>query len=147
MATDDVKWRPFHEPLLITLARNGTIALVAGLALAPRFGGLAHWPATALMMLWPSFGGHCVEVWFLNYLRPRLPVASAAQATARLAVWFIGGAILFLGVRLTAMALGGVQLARWPAWWLGGFIFVAIELGVHLVLQLLGRPGFFNQRG
>ena len=37
-------------------------------------------------MLWPSLGGHWVELWFLNWLRPRLPVARGAQIVTRLGV-------------------------------------------------------------
>jgi hypothetical protein len=49
---------------------------------------------------------------------------------------------------LTAMALAGFRLAHWPAWWwLGGIAFIGIELVAHLVLQLRGRPSFYNGLG
>jgi hypothetical protein len=48
---------------------------------------------------------------------------------------------------LTAMALAGFRPAHWPAWWLGRLAFVGIELAVHLVLQLRGRPGFYGGNG
>jgi hypothetical protein len=147
MRNDAVKWQPFREPLLTTVARNGAIALVAGAVLALRWGGLARWPIAVLLMLWPSFGGHLVELWFLNYLRPRIPAARAVQVGIRVAVWFIAGIGLALAMRLTAMTLAGVRPAHWPAWWLGGLAFIGIELAVHLVLQLRGRPGFYNGRG
>ncbi len=147
MAQHDVEWQPFEEPLRITLARNGTIALVAGAVLAKRMGGLAHWPLATLLVLWPTLGGHCVEVWFLNFLRPRLPAGRAAHAGLRVAVWFFAGTGLALGMALTAMALGGFRPAHWPAWWLGGLAFIGVELAAHLVLQLRGRPSFYNGRG
>ena len=31
--------------------------------------------------------------------------------------------------------------------WLGGLAFIGIELVAHLVLQLRGRPSFYNERG
>lgn len=135
------------EPLRATLTRNVAIALAAGALLAPRMGGLAYWPEATLLMLWPAFGGHWVELWFLNSLRPRLPGARAVQAGARVLVWFVGGMVLLFGMRLTAMAWGGSPPAHWPAWWLGGLIFTGIELAVHLALTLRGLPGFFNSRG
>jgi hypothetical protein len=143
----DVTWQPFREPLRVTVARTGTIALVVGAVLTRWFGGLAHWPALTLLVLWPSFGGHRVELWFLNYVRPRLPVARGVQVSVRVAVWFVGGILLALGMRLTAMALAGFRQTRWPAWWLGGIAFIGIELVVHVVLQLRGRPSFYNARG
>ena len=144
---DHVTWRPYQEPLLTTLKRTGTIALIAGAVLTRWFGGLAHWPAATLLMLWPSFGGHFVELLFLNFLRPRLPPAPAVQVAVRVVVWFIGGTALACGMGLTAMALAGFRPAHRPAWWLGGLAFIALELAVHLVLVLRGRPSFYNGRG
>ena len=130
--------------------RTCTIALVVGAVLACWRGGLARWPATTLLVLWPAFGGHWVELWFLNWLRPRLPMARAVQIGARVGVWFVGGTGLALGMGLTALVLGlhPARSSAWgPAWWLGGWAFIGIELVAHLVLQLRGCPSFYNGRG
>jgi hypothetical protein len=119
----------------------GTVLAVAS------HGGLRRWPLITLLVLWPSFGGHWVELWHLNWLRPRLGVARFTQAAARLLVWFLGGSVLGLGVCLTATALGALSPARWPRWWLGGLAFIGVELIVHLVLQLREKPSFYNGRG
>src|SRR6185436_8356079 len=99
------EWLPFREPLRVTLTRTVAIALVAGFIVAQWWGGLARWPVASAVMLWPSFGGHWIELWFLNWLRPRLSDNRGVQIAARLAVWFIGGIALALGMRLTAAAL------------------------------------------
>lgn len=140
-------WKPYREPLRITLLRTGTIALVLGAVVARWWGGFARWPIVTLLMLWPSLGGHWVELWFLNWLRPRLSASRAVQVGARIAVWFVGGTILTLGMCLTAMAVGGFRPARWPPLWLGGLAFIGVELVAHLVLQLRRRPSFYNARG
>jgi hypothetical protein len=142
-------WQPFREPLRSTLLRTGTIALVGGAVLARWSGGLAHWPVATLLVLWPALGGHWVEVGFLNHLRPRLPASRAVQAAARIAVWFAGGAALALGMGLTAIALTGRRPPHRPVAWLAGsgLAFIAIELVVHFVLQLRGRPSFYNGLG
>jgi hypothetical protein len=147
MLHDDVRRRSYQEPLLITLARTGTIAVLVGALIAYRMGGLAHWPIATLLVLWPSLGGHWVELLFLKCLRSRLPVTRSVQTGVRVLVWFIGGIGLAVGMRLTAMTLGGFRPAHWPAWWLGGLAFIGIELAVHLALQLRGRPSFYNGRG
>jgi hypothetical protein len=139
--------QPYREPLRTTLVRTGLIVLIAGAALALPWGGPARWPTATLLMLWPSFGGHWVELWFLNRLRPRLSAERAMQIIARLAVWFIGGVGLAIGMGLTAKALAGFPPTHWPHWWLGGLAFIGIELIVHLVLQLRGRASFYNGRG
>jgi hypothetical protein len=147
MPSDHLLSQPCREPLRVTLARTGTIALVVGAILALRSGGLSYWPLAALLVLWPALGGHCVEIAFLNWLKPRLPAARAAQAAVRIGVWFAAGIILMLAMRLTAAALAGDRPSRWPAWWVGGLGFVGIELAVHLVLRLRGRPSFYDGRG
>ena len=139
-------WQPYREPLQVTVLRNGTIVLIGG-AIIALFSRRVQWLTAILLMLWPSFGGHCVEVLFLNWLRPHLSVARGAQMAARLGVWFIGGAVMAVGAGLTAMVFAGFRPASWPAWWLGGLAFTGIELVAHLVLQLRGRPSFYNGRG
>jgi len=146
MQTQTLPWQPCREPLRTTLLRTGAIALVVGAALAPRFGGLAQWPAAVLLVLWFSFGGHWVEVCFLNVLRPRLPAARPGQVAARLAVWFAGGVVLAAGMKLTAVALGAGP-ANWPALYLGGLAFIVVELLVHAARLLLRRPNVYDGRG
>lgn len=141
-------WQPYREPLRTTLARTISIALVVGAFFATwRGGGLSRWPAATLVMLWFSFGGHWLEVWFLNWLRPRLSAARTIQIVARVTVWFVGGSGLALGMALTATALGGLGRGQWPAWWIGGLAFIGVELVAQLALQLRGRPSFYNGRG
>lgn len=133
------------------MLRTGSIAIVVGAVLARLRGGPAGWLITwataTLPVLWPAFGGHWVEVWFLNRLRPRLPAARGVQAAARIGVWFAGGTGLAIGMGLTAMASARFRPSHWPAWWLGGFAFIGIELAAHLALQLRGRASFYNGRG
>ena len=147
MITIPLIGNPYREPLRTTLARTGTIALVAGAIWAASAGRLAFWPVATLLVLWVSFGGHFVELLFLNGLRPRLPASRAVQVLVRIGVWFIGGIILLVGMRLTATALAASRPVRWPAWWVEGLAFIAIELAVHLVLWLRGRRSFYDGRG
>lgn len=142
------QWQPYREPIGATLTRTVAIAAVLGALLAGWSGaGLGRWPAATTLMLWPSFGGHWVELWFLNRLRPRLAGSRPVQVAARLAVWFVGGCALAAGMWLTAKALGTFRPARWPHWWVGGLGFIGIELVAHLVLYLRGKPSFYNGRG
>ena len=141
------QWQPYREPLRTTILRTGMIAIVAGAVVARFSGGLARWPMATLLVLWPSFGGHWVEIWFLNWLRPRISRARGVQVAARIGVWFVGGTGLAICMVLTARAITGFRPAHWPAWWLGGVAFIGVELVAHLVLQLRGRSSFYNGRG
>lgn len=111
------------------------------------WGGLARWPLATLLVLWPALGGHFVEIWFLNWLRPRLSNARGWQVAVRVGVWFLGGTALAIGMALTAIALAGFRPMHWPAWWLGGIAFIGLELVAHLVLKLRGRASFYNGLG
>lgn len=143
-------WQPHREPLRATLVRTILIAIVAGTALAAwsaRSARPIRWPLAVILMLWPSFGGHWLELWYLNWLRPRLPAVRTVQRLARLGTWFLGGCGLGVGMALTARALAGIPLTHWPAWWVAGVAFIGLELVAHTVLQTRGRPSFFNGRG
>jgi hypothetical protein len=140
-------FQPCQEPLRRTLIRTGAIAIIIGAAIALPRGGIRAWPVATLIALWPAFGGHWVELWFLNWLRPRLPATQIVHVAARLATWFVGGAIMAIGMKLTAVALAGSRPVKTPTWWVGGLAFIGIELIVHLVPQLLGRRSFYNGRG
>ena len=140
-------WQPFSEPLRTTLTRTVTLALLLGAALAMRWGGLSRWPSATLLMLWPSLGGHFVELWFLNWLRPRIRDSRAVQIAARIGTWFVGGIALALAMALTATTLLAPHPVRWPPWWICGVAFIGVELLAQLALQLRGRPSFYNSRG
>jgi hypothetical protein len=140
-------WQPFPEAIRQTLFRTVMIAFVVGGAIALSSRKWTSWPLATLLVLWPSFGGHWVEVWFLNWLRPRVSPATVVQLATRVLVWFAGGSLLSLGMRLTASALVPWRSPQWLTWWLGGAAFVGVELVVHLLMQLRGQPSFYNGRG
>ena len=136
-----------REPLRVTLTRTVGIALIAGAALASRSGGLALWPVMSVVMLWPSLGGHYVELAYLDVVRPALSASRSVQTLARIAVWFVGGMLLAVGMRFTAIALRAPRPLPASMWWIGGFVFVALELVVHLALHARGRSSFYGGRG
>jgi hypothetical protein len=146
-------WQPYSEPLRTTLTRTITIAVVVGFIVSRSWGGTRLWPLLTLLFLWPSFGGHWVDLFFLNWLRPRLASARAVQAGARVLVWFVGGTALGVGMVLTLIvflaafnASVGVP-SGWVTWWAPGVAFIGIELVAQTALQLRGRPSFFNGLG
>ena len=135
----------FEEPLRTTLRRTILIAVVAGLVFSlATHGGLARWPVAAVVMMWPSFGGHWVDLWYLNWLRARLPAGT--HVVARLSVWFVAGCVFGTAMAITASALS-YRPVRFPAWWLAGFGFIVVELIAHLALRARGRPSFYALGG
>jgi hypothetical protein len=141
------KWQPYREPLRVTLVRTITIAVVVATVVATSSHDIPHWPALVVVMLWPSFGGHWIDLWYLNWLRPRLPAARSVQLAARLVVWFAGGVLVGIGVRMTASGLFGRPRIGWLTWATAGAAFILIELVAHAALQARGRPSFYNGLG
>ena len=126
--------------------RNATIAVILGAVVALITGQFSQWPLAAVLALWPSFGGHWLEVFFLNWLRPRFPAARGVQVPARIVLWFAGGMGFAAAMRVTAMVPAALP-ATSLSWWLGGLGFVAIELVAHLVLMARGLPSFYDGLG
>jgi hypothetical protein len=135
-------WPPVDEPLTRTLRRTFIIAIVVGGVGAL----LARAPVLALpwmlLALWPSLGGHYVEIGFLNGVRARLPRHRLVQVLARLAWWLAGGALLGFAVILTPRVLP-ISAPPLRSGWMGAPIFVVIELVAHAGLALRGRPSFY----
>lgn len=140
-------WQLYREPLHTTLLRTITIALLAGGILAFSSHGRVSWPLATVLLLWFSFGGHWVELWYVNWLRPRLSPARPIQLVARVTTWLLAGTALGGGMILTARAIVGVWPIQSLVWWRAGFVFIGVELVAHLVLQVRGRASFYNGRG
>jgi len=141
--TGPAAWQPYREPLRVTVLRTGVLGVALGAAVAFVQGRPASWALGTAFALWFTFGGHWVEILFLNWLRPRLSAARAVQVTGRVAMWIVGGTLLMVGARMTVSSLSAYAL-RLPPWWLGGPVLLGIELFVHALIQLRGQPNFYN---
>jgi hypothetical protein len=136
-----------HEPLRATLVRTIGLALAIGGVLALVNRALVWWPIGAYLASWFTFGGHWVEVAFLDVLRPRLPAAGTVRVLARIAIWFAGGVLLGYAITRSLAWFEATAALRPPPVWLGGVAFIGVELVVHLGLRLRARPSFYDGRG
>jgi hypothetical protein len=140
------RWPRFEEPFRRTLARNVTLAAVVGGVFAfLRHDRKVLLPFAALA-LWPSLGGHYIELAFLNGLRARIPQGRLTQAAVRLLAWSSGGVLLYVCMAATARFLP-IKAPPLRLWWYGGFLFIGVELAVHVILAIRGLPNFYNGRG
>jgi len=138
-------WPDHREPLRATLMRTVGIALVAGTVLSLATHGRVRWPIAVLVMLWPSLGGHVVELYFLRWLRVRLSADRSVQLAARLGTWFVAGMLFATGMVLTARLLGSPM--RFLPWWVAGLGFIGVELIAHLALRVRSRPSVYDGQG
>jgi hypothetical protein len=128
------------------LARTAALAGVVGAVLALQRHDLKLLLPFAALALWFSLGGHYVELAFLNGLRTRIPRARLTQAVVRLLIWLSGGVLLYVSMAVTARALP-IEAPPLRLWWFGGFLLIGLELAVHALLAIRGRPSFYNGRG
>jgi hypothetical protein len=140
------RWPRFNEPVRETLSRNVTLATMTGVVAALLRRDPRLFLPISCLALWPTLGGHYVEVAFLNGLRPRVSDKRPAQAAVRLVVWCGGGVLVYLCMSATARALP-IRPLPLGTWWYGSFLFVGVELVAHAVLGLRGRPNFYDGRG
>jgi len=135
-----------EEPLHRTLARNVTIAAsVAAVFTLVRHDFKSFLPVAALA-LWPSLGGHFVELLFVNGIRDRIPQGHLVQAVVRLLVWYVGGILLYVCMAATSRALP-IRPLPTGLWYYGGLLFVGLQLIVHVILAIRGLRSSHNGRG
>lgn len=136
----------FQEPLRRTLVRNVALAAGVGVVFALQRHRLRLLFPIAALALWFSLGGHYVELAFLNRLRARVSQGRLTQAGLRLLVWFAGGVVLYVLMAASARILP-LDPPPLRMWWYGGLLLIGVELAVHALLAVRGRPNFYSGRG
>jgi len=135
-----------QEPLRRTVARNVALAVGFGVVFALQRHRLRLLFPIAALALWFSLGGHYVELAFLNGLRPRFSQGRLTQAGLRLVVWFAGGAVLYVLMAASARIFS-LEPPPLRMWWYGGVLLIGVELAVHGLLAVRGRPNFYRGHG
>lgn len=138
--------QPFAEPWRTTAFRTGSLALAAGVCVGLIKRHLAVVPSVTLFALWFTLGGHFLELLIRNRLRWYISDQPEAQALARLAYWFVSGAVLFDAAQAMQTLFDGRVPVR-LSWWLAGIGFVGVELLVHLGLRARGEASVYDSRG
>jgi len=134
-----------EEPLWRTLRRNVGIAILVATGIALLRHDFDRFLPVLALALWPSLGGHYVEVAFVNYIRARIPQAYLMQVLVRLLVWFAGGVLLYLCMTFTGRILP-IKALPIRFWWCAGLLFVGLELALHAVLAIRGLSDFYGRR-
>ena len=136
----------FEEPLWRTLTRNVALAAGVGVVFALQRHQLRLLLPIAALALWFSLGGHYVELAFLNGLRARIPEGRLTQVGLRLVVWFAGGVVLYALMAVSARALP-LEAPPLRMWWYGGLLLIVLELAVHGLMAMRGKPSVYTGRG
>jgi hypothetical protein len=140
------RWSRMDEPFRLTLARNVAICVVVGVLVSLLRHDFRLFLPVAVLALWPSLGGHFIELAFLNVLRPRISQGRLTQAVVRMLVWAASGVLLYLCMAATARLLA-IEILPLDLWWCGCVLFIGIEIAVHAVLAIRGLSSFYDGRG
>ena len=160
LTADPARFQPYRESLLTTVARTGAIAIVVTTVIC--LVQFHHLPSTSgqlyfcfgllVFVSWITFGGHWVEIAYLNGIRPRIAHWPDSSLTVlRLCVWIVGGALLFAAglISRTLLLTGALppKSQAFGALLVGGPAFIVVEMVAHIFLMGRGRPSFWNRRG
>jgi hypothetical protein len=89
------------------------------------------------------FGGHWLELVFINYIKFGLPRNIVLLYLLRIPYWFLSSVPLFFiaGIVANLFSNKPVYLGRW---WMFGFIYIVIELLMHAIMQVRYKKSFYN---
>jgi len=89
------------------------------------------------------FGGHWLELIFINYIKFGLPNNIALLYLVRIAYWFFSSIPLFIIANFVAdlFTHGARPLGQW---WAFGLIYIGIELIMYLIMYIKMKKSFYN---
>jgi hypothetical protein len=134
---------PFIQTVIRTVLTTTIIAVI--LYLVHLFPSGNSSKLTQFEMIWSVvfcvvFGGHWLELVFINYLKFALPKNILLLYLIRIAYWFLCAIPLFFIIYNSFPHKTG-HLGHW---WIFGFFYIGIELLMHGMMQLRSKKSFYN---
>jgi hypothetical protein len=103
---------------------------------------------TLFEMIWSAvfcivFGGHWLELIFINHLKFALPKSILVLYFIRISYWFLCSIPLFFLAELIANLFSDnrVYLGHW---WTFGFFYIGIQLIMHAIMYIRFKKSFYN---
>lgn len=138
------------EGALQTIFRTAiTAAIIAAILTFTHVFAVSAMSAPALLgVIWLMvycivYGGHWLEVLFINQIKFMLPPNKAVIYFSRIVYWFLNGIPLFMLANWVGNAFTNHDL-NLGRWWTFGLAYIAIELFMHLIMQLRYRKSYYN---
>lgn len=140
----------YHEPFLQTVKRTiitttiiAAIITFAGVFPAGGKSKLVLFGISWAMVFCIVFGGHWLELLFINYIKFVLPKNIIVLYLVRMAYWFLSSIPLFIVAGQVANLFSGetVHIGRW---WAFGLIYIGIELFMYAMMQIKTKKSFYN---
>ena len=145
-----IKPEKFHEPILHVLLRTSLTAVILASIFNYKelFAGdfsskmkLLGIESAATMCF--VFGGHWLEIFFINFLKNYLPKNLFVLYPVRIAYWYISAIPLYFLYHYVSNFLTGKNYEI-GNWWMIGITYIFIEMVMYGILFLLMRKSFWN---
>jgi hypothetical protein len=103
---------------------------------------------TLFEMIWSVvfcivFGGHWLELMFINYIKFAIPKNILLLYFIRIAYWFLCSIPLFFMANLINN-LFSRKTGHLGHWWTFGFFYIGIQLLMHAIMQIRFKKSFYN---
>jgi len=89
------------------------------------------------------FGGHYLELVFINYVKFALPKNILLLYFIRIGYWFLCAIPLFF-IADFVYNLFSDKTGHLGHWWAFGFFYIGIELFMHAIMQIRLKKSFYN---
>ncbi len=104
---------------------------------------LAHFGVLWLTAFCIVFGGHWLELLFINSLKWFLPRKLVVLWISRILYWYLSAIPLFFLASFTIHILSGKN-DKIGEWWLFGLFYTIIELLMYTIMHLRLKKSFYN---
>ena len=108
---------------------------------------LTIWAANVVGLFWMTFGGHWLELVYVNFIANRFHT-QFMQRLVRITLWFTVGGLIVLASSWTRTLFGfGAFAVRPLNWEIAGLFFILVQLVIHTVYYLFKQPSFWTHDG
>ena len=89
------------------------------------------------------FGGHWLELLFINHIKFSLPKNMLLLYFIRICYWFVCSIPLFV-LAVLVNNLFSHRAANFDHWWAFGFIYIGIQLLMYAIMHARLKKSFYN---
>lgn len=89
------------------------------------------------------FGGHWLELLFINHIKFVLPKNMLFLYFVRICYWFLSAVLLF-AVATLANNLLSQRAGYLGGWWIFGLIYIGIQLVMYAIMHIRFKKSFYN---
>jgi hypothetical protein len=146
MENPEKNTEPFIQTVRRTIITTTIIAII--LYLAGIFPASEINKLTVFCIIWSIafcivFGGHWLELLFINHIKFILPKNILSLYFIRIVFWFLCSVPLFILANLVSNLLSH-KTAHLGHWWTFGLLYICIQLLMYAIMHMRSKKSFYN---